>query len=413
MTRVVVTGVGAVTPVGNDAPSMWRSLVAGRSGIDNITMLDATPYGGAVAGEVKHFHPESLLPAKELRHMDRSAQFACVAALEAVRDAGLETGDGLGPSAGVVFGVGSGGYTLLDQEYHVLSSENSARRLSPFFLTNILPDASSGHIAILTGATGPNMAVISACATGAGSLGEASEIIRRGDADVVIAGGSEAPLTPMMFAAFAALRAVASPDEVDPAKSCKPFDRRRDGFVVAEGAGAVVLEGYEHARARGAPVYAELTGYGSSNDAFDMVASEEAGRGPVLSAEMALRKAGLNAADIGYVNAHGTGTVLNDRVETRALKRIFGQHAYKVPISSTKSMMGHLMGAAGAVEAIVSVMALREGIVPPTMHLDVPDPECDLDYVPNESRRIPGLQAVMSTSIGLGGHNAALIFTRV
>jgi 3-oxoacyl-[acyl-carrier-protein] synthase II len=255
------------------------------------------------------------------------------------------------------------------------------------------------------------MAVVSACATGAGAIGEAAEIIKRGDAEVMIAGGTEAPLTPFLFSAFAALRAIASPGE-DPASACKPFDLRRDGFVVAEGAAALLLESAEHAAGRGATPYCELVGYGSSNDAFDMVASEETGRGPILAIEMALRKAAIDPTTIGYVNAHGTGTPMNDRVETEALKRVFGKHAYDLAVSSTKSMTGHLMGAAGAIEAAFSVLALRHQILPPTMHYEQPDPDCDLDYVPNLARPVSGLQAALSNSIGLGGHNAALIFRR-
>lgn len=409
--RVVVTGVGAVTPLGNDAPSTWRALLAGCSGIGPVTRFDTSRFPGAIAGEVKGFRPEAVLPVKELRHMDRYAQFAVVAALEAARDAGLELAGGLGPRAGVVFGAGSGGYHILEEQ-HALALSKGPRRLSPFFLTNILPDAASGYIAILTGAMGPNMAVVSACATGAAAIGEAGEIIRRGDADLMVAGGAEAPLTPLLYAGFAALRALATAGD-DPSAACKPFDRRRDGFVVAEGAGAVVLESYERAQARGAQPYAELVGYGCSNDAFDMVASEETGRGPVLAAEMALRKAKLNPSSIGYVNAHGTGTEMNDRVETLALKQVFAEHAYRLAVSSTKSMTGHLMGAAGAVEAIFTVMALRDQVLPPTMHYQEPDPACDLDYVPNAARPVSGLQAAMSVSIGLGGHNAALVFQRV
>jgi 3-oxoacyl-(acyl-carrier-protein) synthase len=279
-------------------------------------------------------------------------------------------------------------------------------------LANILPDAASGHIAMLTGAMGPNMAVISACATGASALGESAEIIKRGDAELIICGGAEAPLTPLLYGAFAGLRAIATPDE-DPGATCKPFDLRRDGFIVSEGAAAVVLESYEHAMARGARSYAELVGYGASNDAFDMVASEETGRGPVLAGEMAMRKAAIDATRIGYVNAHATGTQLNDRVETVALKRLFGKHAYRLAVSATKSMTGHMMGAAGALEAIVCIMALYEGAVPPTINYEVPDPDCDLDYVPNTARQMRGLEAAMTTSIGLGGHNASLIFRRV
>jgi len=410
MTSVVVTGLGAVTPLGNDLPATWHNLLKGRSGIAPITLFDASGYESSIAGEVKDFAPEDYLPAKETRYMDRSVQFACAAALEALRDAGIEVGDGLGPSAGVVIGSGAGGHILLEEGFTTLVNKGP-RRISPFFLTNFLPDASSGHVAILTGAMGPNMAVVSACATGAGSIGEAAEVIRRGDADLMIAGGAEAPLTPLLYAAFNALRAVASPGG-DPATACKPFDARRDGFIVSEGAGIVVLESLERATGRGARVYAEISGYGSANDAFDMVASEETGRGAILAMEMALRKSKLDRERVGYVNAHGTGTPMNDRVETQAIKRVFGEHAYRLAVSSTKSMTGHMMGAAGAIEAIFSILALHEQVLPPTMHYEVPDPDCDLDYVPNVARRVQDLEAALSTSIGLGGHNAALLFQR-
>jgi 3-oxoacyl-[acyl-carrier-protein] synthase II len=409
--RVVVTGVGGVTPVGNDIPTTWEAILAGRSGIGALTRFDASRYDIAIAGEVKAFKPEELLPIREIRHMDRYAQFGVVAAMEAVRDAGLESQMPFGPSCGVVFGAGSGGYGLLAQQLEVLHQQGP-RRVSPFFLTNVLPDAVSGNIAILTGANGPNMAVIAACATGAGAVGEAAEIIRRGDADIMIAGAAEAPLNPVLYPALNALRAIASPGE-DSSTACRPFDRRRDGFVVAEGAGAVVLESLEHAQRRGVEIYAELAGYGSSNDAFDMVASKEDGLGPVLAMEMALRKSRIDPARIGYVNAHGTATQLNDRVETHALKRVFGKQAYRFAVSSTKSMTGHMMGAAGAIEAVFTVLALRDQVLPPTMHYEEPDPDCDLDYVPNASRLTSNLEAALSTSIGLGGHNAALIFRRL
>jgi 3-oxoacyl-[acyl-carrier-protein] synthase II len=410
MTRVVVTGLGAVTPLGNDLATTWANVLAGRSGIAPITLFDASGYESAIAGEVKDFAPEDHLPAKEARYMDRYVQFACAAALEALRDAGIEIGDGLGPAAGVVIGSGAGGHVLLEEGFHTLSKKGP-RRISPFFLTNFLPDASTGHVAILTGAMGPNMAVVSACATGAGSIGEAAEVIKRGDAEIMIAGGAEAPLTEMLYASFNALRAVATTGD-DPSKACKPFDARRDGFIVAEGAAIVVLESLEHATARGARIYAELTGYGSANDAFDMVASEETGRGAILAMEMALRKAGIDRDRVGYVNAHGTGTPMNDRVETQALKRVFGEHAYKLAVSSTKSMTGHMMGAAGAIEAVFSILALHEQVLPPTMHLEVPDPDCDLDYVANAARPAQDVEAALSNSIGLGGHNAALVFQR-
>ena len=409
--KVFISGVGAVSPVGNDAPTTWKALLEGRRGIGWVTQFDAGVFENAIAGEVKDFQPETVLPAKELRHMDRYVQFASVAALEALADAGIEIGGGLGPRAGVVFSAGAGGYHVLTEQWGVLENRGP-RRVSPFFLTHVLPDAASGQIAILTGAMGPNMAVIAACATGTNSIGEAWEIVRRGDADVMIAGGAEAPITKILYSAFNSLRAIATVDGEDPSTASRPFDKRRDGFVIAEGAGCVILESEEHLRARGGEPYAEMVGYGSSNDAFDMVASEESGRGPVLAIETALRKAataGLEPAQIGYVNAHGTGTPMNDRVETIAFKRVFGDHAYKLAVSSIKGSTGHMMGAAGAIEAVVSTLALRHQTLPPTINYQVPDPDCDLDYVPNEAREVSNLEAVLSTSVGLGGHNSALI----
>jgi 3-oxoacyl-[acyl-carrier-protein] synthase II len=410
MRRVVVTGLGAVTPLGNDLSTTWQALIRGCSGIAPIASFDPSPFSGAIAGEVRGFKPETVLPARDVKYIDRYVQFAVAASLEALQDSGLPNGTRLGPEAGVVFGSGAGGYGLVDEGYRTMA-DKGPRRISPHFLTNILPDAATGHIAILTGAMGPNMAVISACATGAGAVGEAAEIIRRGDAEVMITGGSEAPLTPLLLAAFNALRALADGGD-DPATACRPFDNRRDGFVVAEGAGALILESLEHAETRGARIYAELAGYGSANDAFDMVASEETGRGAVLAMEMALRKAEIDPLKVGYVNAHGTATPMNDRVETVALKRVFAKHAYRMAVSSTKSMTGHMMGAAGAVEAVFTVLALHNQILPPTMHYDEPDPDCDLDYVPNAARPVVNLEAALSNSIGLGGHSAALLFTR-
>ncbi|MPZ47886.1 MAG: beta-ketoacyl-ACP synthase II [Dehalococcoidia bacterium] len=409
MNRIVVTGLGAITPIGNDVPSTWQALLEGRSGIGYVTRFDTSAFTDRpIAGEVKDFQPDTL-PPKQLRHMDRYTQLACAAALQALNDSGIDISHPLGPECGVVFSA-SGGYHVIDEQYRVFA-EKGPRRVSPFMITHMLPDTSSGAIAVLTGAMGPNIAVTAACATGAASVGEAAEIIRRGDAEVMIAGGAEAPLIPVIYAGFAALRAIATPGD-DPSTACKPFDRRRDGFVIAEGAGALILESLEHAQARRARVYAELAGYGSSNDAFDMAASEDSGRGAALAIDMALRKAAIDPTRVGYVNAHGTGTLMNDRVETHALKRAFAKHAYRLAISSTKSMTGHMMGASGAVEAIFSVLALDQQVLPPTAHYEEPDPECDLDYVPQHARLVSNLEAALSTSIGLGGHNAALLFTK-
>jgi 3-oxoacyl-[acyl-carrier-protein] synthase II len=406
--RVVVTGLGAVSPVGNDARTTWAALVAGKSGVGRITAFDPSPFEINVAAEVKEFHPEEVIPPKELRRMDRNAQLGVAAALEAVRDACLSIDEGNAAGVGVIFGSAGGGYGMLLEQERALV-ERGARRVSPFLISHMLPDAASGHIAILTGAMGPNMAPAAACSTGTTAIGEAAETIRRGDAEVVISGGTDEPLLPVLYAGFVALRAVA--DDPDPARACKPFDARRNGFVVGEGAAALVLETLEHARARGARIYAEVLGYGSSNDAFDMEASHESGRGPILAMRMALRKSGVSSEEVDYINAHGTGTILNDRVETAAIKAVFGEHAYRLAVSSTKSMVGHLMGGAGALEGLATVMALHEQVLPPTINYEVPDPECDLDYVPNEARRAEARVAI-SNSVGLGGHNATIAFRR-
>lgn len=406
--RVVVTGLGAVSPVGNDAPTTWAALVAGKSGVGRITAFDPSPFEINVAAEVKDFHPEEVIPPKELRRMDRNAQLGVAAALEAVRDACLSIDEGNAAQVGVIFGSAGGGYGMLLEQERALV-ERGARRVSPFLISHMLPDAASGHIAILTGAMGPNMAPASACSTGTTAIGEAAETIRRGDAEVVISGGTDEPLLPVLYAGFMALRAVA--DDPDPAKACKPFDARRNGFVVGEGAAALVLETLEHARARGARIYAEVLGYGSSSDAFDMEASHESGRGPILAMQMALRKSGVAPEEVDYINAHGTATILNDRVETAAIKAVFGEHAYRLAVSSSKSMVGHLMGGAGALEGLATVKALHEQVLPPTINYEVPDPECDLDYVPNVARRAE-VRVAISNSVGLGGHNATIAFRR-
>ena len=410
MRRVVVTGLGAVTPLGKDVASTWRALVAGGSGIDFVTSFDTSSFPNAIAGEVRDFRAEDFMPARSARRMDRSSQFGIVAALEALRDAGLESETPLGPAAGVVFGSSIGGYHVLEAQSAVFD-ESGPRRMSPFALTGLLTDSTSGHIAILTGAMGPNMAILSASASGATAIGEAAEMVKRGDAEIVIAGACEAPITPLLYASFAAMRGLATFDEL-PADACRPFDASRTGFVIAEGSGAMVLESQEHATARGARAYAGLAGYGSSNDAFHMVAEEPTGRGLVLAIQTALRKACIDPKAISYVNAHGTASRMNDRVETAAIKQAFGQHAYELAVSSTKSMTGHLMGAAGALEAVISVLALHHRILPPTINYSTPDPDCDLDYVPNQARPAPELTAVLSNSSGLGGHNSALIFRR-
>ena len=408
MRRVVITGMGALSPVANGARATWDGLLAGRSGIERSTLFDPSPYPQQLAGEIKGFDPSSIDP-KELRHMDRYVQLALVAAREALDDSGYVITPENGPATGVIVGSAVGGIGTMLAQQKVLD-ERGPRRLSPFGLPNVLPDSATGHLAITFGAQGPNMAVVSACATGAGAIGEAFETIRRGDADVMLAGGAEAPIVPLTHAGFLAMRALGN-DE-DPHRASKPFHLRRNGFIMSEGAAILVLEELAHARARGARIYAEVIGYGSSNDAYDMAAQIESGAGAQRAMATALRKAGITPAQVDYINAHGTGTPINDRVETAAIKATFGDAAYRVAISSTKSMTGHMMGAAGALEAMVCAFAVAENRVPGTINLDEPDPELDLDYVPNGSRAMR-VDVAMSNSIGLGGHNACLVLRRV
>ncbi len=403
MKRVVITGLGAVTPVGLDVPSTWAALLEGQSGVGKLTLFDASKYPVQIAGEVKGFDPAGRIEPKELRRMDRYAQLGLIAAQEAYADAGLER-NGLRDEVGVVFGSAAGGLgTLLEQQRILL--ERGVRRVSPTFLPNMLADTASGHIAIALGLRGPNMAIVSACATGSHALGEAFETIRRGDAEAIVAGGAEASLIPVVYAGFCAMRALASHE--DPTQASRPFDRDRNGFVISEGAGALLVEALDHARARGARIYAEVLGYGSSNDAFDMAAPAE-GEGAVLTMARALKKAELPPERVDYINAHGTGTPLNDKFETDAIHRVFGPHAKQVAVSSTKSMTGHMMGASGAVEAVVCALVIRDQVIPPTINLRTPDPECDLDYVPDTARKAR-VQVALSNSFGLGGHNASVI----
>ena len=407
--RVVVTGMGAVCPLGNNWRDAWKSMVEGRSGIGPLTQFDTSQFEVRIGGEVRDFQPDEVIPVKELRRMDKNAQYGCVAALEAVADAGLVIDDSNRDDVGVIFGSAGGGYGFLLEQNEIFL-KSGYRRVSPFLISNMLPDAASGHISILTGACGPNMAVVSACSTGTGAIGEAWETIRRGDAEAIIAGGTDNPLLPVLLAGFHALRALAN-DPEHPERACKPFDARRDGFVVGQGGAAMILESLESAQARGAEVYAEVIGYGTSGDAYDMVAALESGRGSARAMQRAIRKAGIAPDEVDYINPHGTGTPLNDRAETAAIKTTFGEHAYRLAISSTKAMHGHLMGGAGALEAIAAVQAIRTGIIPPTINYEVPDPDCDLDYVPNEARPAD-VRVALSNSVGLGGHNAAVIFRR-
>ncbi len=407
--RVVVTGLGAVTPLGSTVRDFWDGLVNGRSGIGRITLFDPSAFEVQIAGEARDFHPEEVIPSKELRRMDRNAQFAVVAATQAVADAGLVIDDTNRYDVGVIFGSAGGGYETLLANQEAFA-EKGWRRVSPFLIAHMLPDAASGHIAIALGASGPNFCVASACASGTGSVGEAWETIRRGDCEVVIAGATDAPILPVIHAGFHALRALAN-DPERPERACRPFDLNRTGFVVGEGAGALVLESLDHALRRGARIYAEVCGYGTSADAHDMVAAHESGEPAAHAMKLALRKGGVDPAEVDYINAHGTGTPLNDRVETLAIKLAFGDHARKLAVSSTKSMTGHLMGAAGAIESVACVLAVYHDIIPPTINYETPDPDCDLDYVPNVARHTT-VRAALCNNVGLGGHNAAVIFRK-
>ncbi len=408
--RVVVTGLGAVCPVGNTMPEAWDALVRGRSGIGPITLFDAAPFAIRIAGEVKGFSIAGRVDAKQARHMDRHVQMAVVAAQEAVADAGLAVTEENRDRVGVMIGSAAGGIqTLLDAQ-KVLDTRGPDR-VNPFFLPNFLADAATGHVAILTGAAGPNMATVSACATGGHALGEAMHTIRRGDADAMIAGGADTVVMPITLAGFINMKGLASDNE-HPERASRPFDRDRGGFVISEAAAILILEELEHARARDARIYAELVGYGATDDAYHMFAQAEDGEGAARAMSRALASAGLGPDGIDYINAHGTGTPLNDRVETAAIKRVFGQHAYRLAVSSTKSMTGHMMGASGALEGAICSLVIRHGVIPPTINLETPDPDCDLDYVPGEARQAY-VRAALSNSIGLGGHNATVILRAV
>lgn len=411
--RVVVTGMGVICPVGNDLLTAWANLVAGKSGVGPITHFDASTYRTTIAAEIKGFDPKDHFGAKEVRRMDPFAQYAVVAAREAVRDAALnaeELRNHLGERTAVIIGSGIGGMGTTTEQILILFERGPAK-VSPFLIPMILPETAASMVALEFGLRGPNMAVTSACATGANAIGEAGEMIRRGAADLALCGGAEAGVIPISVAGFSAMRALSERND-EPERASRPFDRDRDGFVVGEGAGILVLEELEHARARGARIYAELAGYGTNDDAYHITAPDENGAGASACMRLALESAQMRPEEIDYINAHGTSTPLNDTAETRAIKAVFGEYAYRVPISSTKSMTGHLLGAAGAVEAIFSVMALQEGIIPPTINLDHPDLACDLDYVPHQARRAE-LKAALSNSFGFGGHNVCLIFRRL
>jgi 3-oxoacyl-[acyl-carrier-protein] synthase II len=405
--RVVVTGMGAVTPVGLDVASTWDAVVHGRSGVALVQAFDVSDLNVQIAGEVKNFDPTLYMDRKEARRMDRFLHLGIVAAQEAMRDAALDVRAADPERVGVIVGSGIGGIgTIVDAA--IVLHTRGPDRVSPFVIPMMLPDMLAGLIAIQTGAKGPNFGVSSACSTAGHALGEGAEILRRGDADVIIAGGSEAPITRIGLAAFDSLRAISRRND-EPERASRPFDAQRDGFILGEAAGILVLETLEHATQRGAHIYAELTGYGATADAYHITAPSENGEGAARAMKLALKRAGLEPAAIGYINAHGTSTQHNDRTESKAIRAVFGEQA--PPVSSTKSMTGHLIGASGAVEAIICIKTILEGCLPPTINFECPDPDCDLDYIPNVARS-GHVDAALSNSFGFGGHNTSLVVQR-
>ena len=407
--RVVVTGIGLVTPVGLNSESTWNSLVEGRSGIDYISLFDAEGYESRIAGEVDEFDATTALGRKEVKRLDRFSQFACVAAIEALEHANLNMEKEDADRVGVLIGSGVGGIiTITDQ--HKILLQKGPKRVSPFLVPMMLGDMASGQVSMMIGAKGPNFSTVSACATGADSIGEALEMIRRGRADVVIAGGTEAAVCEIGVAGFNSCMALSTRNE-DPQGASRPFDSDRDGFVLGEGAGLLVLESLEHAQQRGANILAEMSGYGASSDAHHVTQPHPEGEGAARAMKWAIEDAGITPDKVDYINAHGTSTPLNDKYETIAMKRMYGDHAYKLAISSTKSMTGHLLGAAGGIEAAFTVLTIKNGIVPPTINIDNPDPDCDLNYIPNTAKKQP-VNVAMSNSLGFGGHNASLVFER-
>jgi 3-oxoacyl-[acyl-carrier-protein] synthase II len=407
--RVVVTGIGLVSPLGIGTSANWRALTTGQSGIGRITRFDAAAYASRIAGEVKGFDPLQFVEKKDVKKMDIFIQYAIAASQFAMDDAGLTITDANAAGVGVFVGSGIGGFTSIEREHEALLA-GGPRKISPFFIPASIINLAAGQVSIRFGAKGPNLATCTACSASAHAVGDSFEIIRRGDADAMIAGGSEAAITPMSVGGFAAMRAMSTRND-DPEHASRPFDRDRDGFIIGEGSGIVILEEREGALRRGARIYAEVVGYGMSGDAYHITAPTEDGSGAVRVMAMALRKANVAPHQVGYINAHGTSTPHNDRIETLAIKKLFGEHAHKLAISSTKSMTGHLLGAAGGLEAGISALAVYHQTAPPTVNLDTPDPDCDLDYVPGKCRAVK-IEYALSNSFGFGGTNAALLFRR-
>ncbi|SFD38546.1 3-oxoacyl-[acyl-carrier-protein] synthase II [Lentibacillus persicus] len=406
--RVVITGLGTISPNGNDVETMWHNVVSGNSGIDYISRIEENELSASAAAEVKGFDPTKFIEKKDARKMDLFTQYAVAAARMAVDDAGLTVDETNADRVGVWVGSGIGGMGTLEDQ-HTKLMEKGPRRISPFFVPMMIPDMAAGQVSIQLGAKGINSCTTTACASGANSIGDAYRAIEHGDADYMIAGGTEAPITSLAFAGFSSMKALSTND--NPKKASRPFDKDRDGFVMGEGAGILVLETLESALERGARIYGEITGYAATGDAYHITAPAENGEGAARAMKQAVQDAGISFEQVDYINAHGTSTALNDKYETQAIKDVFGDHANKLAVSSTKGVTGHLLGAAGGLESVISVKAIDEGIIPPTMNYETPDPDCDLDYVPNESRK-QDVNVVMSNSLGFGGHNATLIFKK-
>ena len=406
--RVVVTGLGAVTPLGNDVETMWENILAGKSGVDFVTKVNKDHYPAKVAAEVKDFEPTEYMDKKDVRKMDPFTQYAVAAAKMAVEDAKLTIDDSNAHRVGVWIGSGIGGMKTWEDQ-HTKLLEKGPKRVSPFFVPMMIPDMAAGQVSIQLGAKGINSCSVTACASGANSIGDAFKAVQRGDVDYIIAGGTEAPISDMAFAGFSSAKALSTNE--DPSTASRPFDKNRDGFVMGEGAGILILESLDSAIERGAKIYGEIVGYGATGDAYHITAPAENGEGAARAMQLALKDAGIAPEEVDYINAHGTSTNLNDKYETAAIKSVFGDYANKLAISSTKSMTGHLLGAAGGVEAVISIKSIQDSIVPATINYENPDPDCDLDYVPNEARQ-QNVDVVVSNSLGFGGHNVALVFKK-
>ena len=405
--RVVITGLGTVASIGHDVDAFWNALLAGRTGIDRLKLFDPSEFASQIGAEVRDWDPALHMDPKEARRNDRYTHFGYVAALQAVKDASLDMAREDGDRVGVIIGSGIGGMFTYESQLRVLA-ERGPRKVSPFTIPSLIGNMCAGLVAIDLGARGPNFGIVSACATGTHAIGEASHAIRRGDADVMVTGGSEAAITPFSYASFCSMKAMSTRND-EPQRACRPFDKNRDGFIMGEGAGVLVLELLEHAQARGARIYCELAGYAATCDAHHITSPDPEGKGLSLAMRRALASAGTIPEQVDYINAHGTSTPYNDRFETLAIKKVFGDHARRVAISSTKSMTGHLLGAAGGIESVIAVKSIQSGMIPPTINLEEPDPDCDLDYVPNTARAA-NVRTVLSNNLGFGGQNAAIVF---